>query len=49
MRVLRDVRDGIIGVDSAERDYGVAIAEHGRSIDEVRTAVLRAAQVASEG
>jgi N-methylhydantoinase B len=49
MRVLRDVRDGIIGVDSAERDYGVAIAEHGRSVDEARTAALRAAQIASGG
>ena len=41
-RVLRDVRDGIVSVASAERDYGVAIAADGRSIDAERTARLRA-------
>ncbi len=41
-RVLRDVRDGIISVASAERDYGVAVAADGHSIDAERTARLRA-------
>ena len=42
-RVLRDVRDGVVSAAAAERDYGVAIAGDGRSIDETRTATLRAA------
>jgi N-methylhydantoinase B len=42
-RVLRDVRDGIVSVEAAEREYGVAIAADGRSIDQARTAGLRAA------
>src|SRR5262249_29748871 len=42
-RVLRDVRDGIVSVAAAERDYGVVIAADGRSIDEADTATLRAA------
>ncbi|MBS0221813.1 MAG: hydantoinase B/oxoprolinase family protein [Proteobacteria bacterium] len=41
-RVLRDVRDGIISAAAAERDYGVAIAANGRSIDMSRTTALRA-------
>ncbi|MBV8408997.1 MAG: hydantoinase B/oxoprolinase family protein [Alphaproteobacteria bacterium] len=40
--VLRDVRDGIVSVEAAARDYGVAIAVDGRSVDEARTAALRA-------
>jgi N-methylhydantoinase B len=40
-RVLRDVRDGIVGVESAEHDYAVAIDANGRSIDAKRTAELR--------
>jgi N-methylhydantoinase B len=40
--VLRDVRDGIVSAAGAERDYGVAIAADGRSIDAARTASLRA-------
>ena len=40
-RVLRDVRDGIVSAAAAERDYGVAIAGDGRSIDAARTATLR--------
>jgi len=40
-RVLRDVRDGIVSAEAAERDYGVAIAADGRSIDAKRTAELR--------
>src|SRR5262249_56548609 len=42
-RVLRDVRDGIVSIEAAERDYGVAITVDGRSIDEAGTAALRAA------
>jgi N-methylhydantoinase B len=41
-RVLRDVRDGVVSRASAERDYAVAIAADWRSIDEARTATLRA-------
>lgn len=40
-RVLRDVRDGIVSKQAAERDYGVAIAADGRSIDTARTNQLR--------
>jgi N-methylhydantoinase B len=43
-RVLRDVRDGIVSAAAAERDYRVAIAGDGRSIDEARTAELRASR-----
>jgi len=39
--VLRDVRDGIVSAAAAERDYGVAIAGDGRSIDAARMATLR--------
>jgi N-methylhydantoinase B len=41
-RVLRDVRDGIVSKAAAERDYAVAIAKDGRSVDEMRTKALRA-------
>ena len=40
-RVLRDVRDGIVSARSAEKDYAVAIATDGRSIDKKRTNHLR--------
>jgi N-methylhydantoinase B len=40
-RVLRDVRDGVVSIAGAERDYRVAIAADGRSIDEGRTKQLR--------
>ena len=40
-RVLRDVRDGIVSVESAEMDYAVAIDANGRSVDAARTARLR--------
>lgn len=40
-RVLRDVRDGLVSVDRAEKDYAVAIAADGRNVDEGRTAALR--------
>ncbi|MCA6112217.1 hydantoinase B/oxoprolinase family protein [Bradyrhizobium cenepequi] len=42
-RVLRDVRDGIVSVAAAEREYSVVIALDGRSIDEARTHKLRGA------
>jgi N-methylhydantoinase B len=32
-RVLRDVRDGIVSRDAAERAYGVALTADGRGID----------------
>jgi N-methylhydantoinase B len=42
-RVLRDVRDGIVSPEAAEREYGVAIAKDGRGVDDARTAELRPA------
>lgn len=39
--VLRDVRDGVVSIDGAARDYGVAIAADGRSVDAEATARLR--------
>ncbi|MPY92377.1 MAG: hydantoinase B/oxoprolinase family protein [Acidimicrobiia bacterium] len=44
--VLRDVRDGVVSVAGAARDYGVVVAEDGRSVDEAATAALRAAPLA---
>lgn len=41
-KVLRDVRDGIVSRESAERDYAVALSADGRGIDDARTAALRA-------
>ncbi|HYX04436.1 MAG TPA: hydantoinase B/oxoprolinase family protein [Reyranella sp.] len=40
-RVLRDVRDDIVSAEAAERDYGVAVTQDRRSVDEARTAALR--------
>jgi N-methylhydantoinase B len=40
-RVLRDVRDGVVSREAAERDYGVAITADGRALDSARTATLR--------
>ena len=40
--VLRDVMDGVVSVEGAERDYGVAIAGDGLSVDAEATAHLRA-------
>ncbi len=37
--VLRDVRDGVLSVAAAERDYGVAIASNG--VDDAATRALR--------
>jgi N-methylhydantoinase B len=39
--VLRDVRDGIVSRDAAERDYGVVVSPDGRSIDSPATAAAR--------
>ncbi len=40
--VLRDVRDGVVSVEGAARDYGVVITADGRSVDGSATAALRA-------
>ncbi|MEM7326204.1 MAG: hydantoinase B/oxoprolinase family protein, partial [Actinomycetota bacterium] len=40
--VLNDVRDGVISVGTAARDYGVVISGDGRSVDEEATDQLRA-------
>ena len=39
---VRDVRDEVVSVDGAARDYGVVIAPDGRSVDMEATAALRA-------
>ena len=39
--VLRDVRDGVVSIAAAERDYGVIITPDGRSVDESATAIRR--------
>ena len=39
--VLRDVRDGVVSVAAAARDYGVVIAADGRSVDLAATAKRR--------
>ena len=40
--VLRDVRDEVVSVEAAARDYGVVVGPDGRSIDAEATAALRA-------
>ncbi len=40
-RVLRDVRDGVVSVESAADDYGVVIGADGRSVDGAATDALR--------
>lgn len=40
--VLRDVRDGVVSIAAAARDYGVVIAADGRSVDVEATARRRA-------
>ena len=42
--VLRDVRDEVVSVEAAARDYGVVIGADGRSVDGEATAALRAKQ-----
>ena len=39
--VLRDVRDGVVSIESAERDYGVAINAKAWRVDEAKTQGLR--------
>ena len=39
--VLRDVRDGVVSVEAAARDYGVAIAADGSGVNAEATAALR--------
>jgi len=41
--VLAEVRDGLLSPEAARRDYGVAIAPDGRSVDAQATARLRGA------
>jgi len=40
--VLAEVRDGLLSTEAARRDYGVALAADGRSVDAEATARLRA-------
>jgi N-methylhydantoinase B len=42
--VLRDVRDEVVSVEGAARDYGVVIGPDGRSVDLAATAALRASR-----
>ena len=39
--VVRDVRDEVVSVAAAARDYGVVISADGRSFDAEKTAALR--------
>ena len=39
--VLRDVRDEVVSLEAAARDYGVVIAPDGRSVDQAATVALR--------
>ncbi|MFT5531240.1 MAG: N-methylhydantoinase A [Candidatus Poriferisodalaceae bacterium] len=39
--VLRDVRDGVVSTEAAERDYAVVISPDGRAVDETATSELR--------
>ena len=39
--VLRDVRDGVLSRDAAERDYGVALSVDGTLVDHSQTLALR--------
>src|SRR5262249_60910179 len=45
-RVLRDVRDDIVSAEAAERDYGVAVTQDRRAVDEGRTAAPRGPRAA---
>ena len=40
-RVLRDVRDDVLGREPAARDYGVVITADGRAVDDAATRLLR--------
>ena len=43
--VLRDVQDGLVSRDEAERAYGVGLTPDDRALDAPRTAILRAGEV----
>ena len=47
--VLSDVRNELVGLESARRDYGVVIAAGGRTVDEGATATLRAKMRSARG
>lgn len=47
--VQRDVRDGTVSLEAAERDYGVVLGERGRRIDGPATEALRARLREPEG
>jgi N-methylhydantoinase B len=40
--VLRDVREGYVSVEKAEREYGVVLSPGGEQVDAAATASLRA-------
>lgn len=42
--VLRDVRDGVLSITAAERDYGVVIASDGKSINHDHTKSVRSSR-----
>ena len=44
IRVLRDVRDGVVSREAAEADYGVALNAEATAVDEARTRDLRGLQ-----
>jgi len=48
-RVLADVLNGYVSPDAAARDYGVALAGDGRSVDEPATSALRAKRPLVDG
>jgi N-methylhydantoinase B len=48
-RVLRDVRNELVSLDSARRDYGVVIDAERLVVDEAATARLRAELRAARG
>ncbi|MGI9477568.1 MAG: hydantoinase B/oxoprolinase family protein [Hyphomicrobiaceae bacterium] len=47
--VLRDVRDGVLSIATAERDYGVVISDDGMSIDHARTDLVRSGRTSLSG
>ena len=49
LRVLKDVRNEYVSVESARRDYGVVVDTQGWVVDEPATARLRAARIAARG
>jgi len=47
--VLADVLNGYVSPEAASRDYGVALAGDGRSVDEAETERLRSDRPAVDG